>query len=176
MKAMFRDQSWLTEARGKVLKVVLAKTYKLRVTPEDFVAYLAAVAASPAYTARFQANLSQPGLRIPMTARPNLFAQALEVGRRVVWLHTFGDAMSMKADQPTGPPRLPKERAPRIPKDGTIPDDADSMPDEIGYDESRNRLLVGNGLRRQRAGRGLAVRSLWQARLDAVVQLSQEGP
>ena len=34
---------------------------------------------------------------------------------------------------------------PRIPKDGAIPDDADSMPDEIGYDESRNRLLVGRG-------------------------------
>jgi hypothetical protein len=33
-----------------------------------------------------------------------------------------------------GLPRLPKERSPRIPKEGAIPDDADSLPDTIEYD------------------------------------------
>jgi hypothetical protein len=116
------------------------------VTPEDFLAYLAAIAANPAYTSRFQSNLTQPGLRIPITARPKLFAQAVEVGRRIIWLHTFGERyVDAKANLPAGPPRLPKERAPRIPKDGAIPDDPDSMPNEIEYDESGNRLLVGRG-------------------------------
>ena len=41
------------------------------VTAEDFLAYLAGVAANPAYTARFQKDLVQPGLRIPITARPS---------------------------------------------------------------------------------------------------------
>lgn len=115
-------------------------------TAEDFLAYLAAVAANPAYTARFQADLTQPGLRIPITAKPKLFAQAVDLGRRVIWLHTFGERFAdPKGARPAGPPRLPKERAPRIPKDGAIPDDADSMPDDIEYDETKCRLLIGKG-------------------------------
>jgi hypothetical protein len=116
------------------------------VTPEDFLAYLAGVAAHPAYTKRFQADLTQPGLRIPLTAQANLFARAAELGRRVIWLHTFGERFAdAKAGRPPGPPRLPREQAPRIPKDGAIPDDADAMPDEIGYDQTRHRLLIGKG-------------------------------
>lgn len=45
----------------------------------------------------------------------------------------------------TWPPRLPKERTPRIPKDGAIPNTADEMPDEIEYDETKQRLLIGRG-------------------------------
>ena len=124
----------------------LSKTYKFAVTPEDFLAYLAAVAANPAYTARFQTDLAQPGLRIPITAQPKIFAEAVELGRRVIWLHTFGERfVDPNTDRPGGPPRLPKDRGPRIPKDGAIPDVADSMPDEIGYDETKQRLLIGTG-------------------------------
>jgi hypothetical protein len=43
------------------------------------------------------------------------------------------------------PPRLPKELAPRIRKETAIPDDADSMPDEIEYDETKHRLMIGKG-------------------------------
>ena len=51
-------------------------------------------------------------------------------------------AKTLEADRP---PRLPKERAPSIPKAGAIPDDANSMPDEIEYDDTKRRLLVGKG-------------------------------
>jgi hypothetical protein len=129
----------------KLLELLTA-TYKKYVTAEDFLAYVAAVAASPAYTARFQANLTQPGLRIPLTAQLKLFATAVELGRRLIWLHTFGERFAdRKEERPPGPPRLPKDRAPRIPKNGAIPDDANDMPDEIAYDESKGRLLVGKG-------------------------------
>jgi hypothetical protein len=81
-----------------------------------------------------------------MTARPKLFAQGVELGRRVIWLHTFGERCAdPKPGRWPGPPRLPKERAPRISKEGAIPDDADSMPDEIAYDETKHRLLIGKG-------------------------------
>lgn len=64
----------------------------------------------------------------------------------MIWTHTFGERYAdPKADRPPRPPRLPKIRAPRIPKAGAIPDDPDSMPDEIGYDENRHGLLIGNG-------------------------------
>jgi hypothetical protein len=124
----------------------LTQTYKTPVTAEDFLAYLAGVVANPAYTARFQADLVQPGLRIPLTSRPALFAEAVKVGRRVIWLHTFGERFAdAKANRPPGSPRLPKERAPRIPRDGAIPDDPDLMPDEIQYEETRSRLRIGTG-------------------------------
>jgi hypothetical protein len=129
----------------KLLELLTTK-YKTPVAAEDFLAYLAGVAANPAYTARFQSDLAQPGLRIPLTAQPKLFAKALELGRRVIWLHTFGERFAdRKAGRPPGPPRLPKKRAPRISKDGAIPDDADSMPDEIAHDETKRRLLIGKG-------------------------------
>jgi hypothetical protein len=63
--------------------------------------------------------------------------------QRIIWPHTFRECYT---DRKAGrPPRLSKERAPRIPKDGAIPDDAESMPDEIDYDEAKRRLLVGKG-------------------------------
>jgi len=123
----------------------LITSYKTRVSPEDVFAYLAGVAAHPSFTARFQGDLKQPGLRIPLTADPKLFAKAVEIGRRVIWLHTFGERyVDRKADRPPGPPRL-KKGGPKMPKEGSIPLDPDSMPDEISYDASQQRLIVGDG-------------------------------
>lgn len=124
---------------------LLAKRIKRDVSPEDLFAYIAAVAAHPAYTLRFKKNLVQPGLRIPLTADATLFAKALEIGREVVWLHTFGERFAdPKANRPASPPRLPKGVAPKVPAGGAIPDDADEMPDEIGYDEATQSLTIGD--------------------------------
>jgi hypothetical protein len=143
---IWRDSAATTPNLPPTLLEFLKSKYKRPVTAEDFLAYLAGVAANPAYTARFQTDLAQPGLRIPLTAEPKFFTRAVELGRRVIWLHTFGERFAdPKGERPPGPPRLPKDRAPRIPKDGAIPDDADSMPDTIEYDETKRRLLVGTG-------------------------------
>lgn len=124
---------------------VLSQTYNKPVSPEDFFAYLAGVAAHPAYTARFQTDLAQPGLRIPLTVQAKFFARGVKLGRKVIWLHTFGERFAdPKANRPSGPPRI-TEGGPRIPKKGEIPSDPDSMPDEMDYDESRRQLLVGEG-------------------------------
>ncbi len=143
---LWRDAAATTPNLPLNLLELLAKQYKRAVSPEDFFAYLAGVAANPAYTARFQSDLAQPGLRIPLTAQPRLFADAVDLGRRVIWLQTFGERYAdPKAGRPPGPPRLPKVRAPRIPKAGAIPDDPDSMPDQIEYNETKHRLLIGKG-------------------------------
>ncbi len=119
---VWRDKSATMPNLPPKLLEFLTTRYEAPVTAEDFLAYLASAAANPAYTARFQADLAQPGLRIPLTAEPSLFTQAVHLGRRVIWLHTFGERFAdAKAGRPPGPPRLPKDRAPRIPKDGAIP-------------------------------------------------------
>jgi hypothetical protein len=124
----------------------LGKKYEVTVAAEDLLAYLAAVAAHPAYTTRFQSNLALPGLRIPLTANGKIFTEAVELGRRVIWLHTFGERYTdRKANRPAGPPRMTRERSPRIPKDGAISGGLDAMPDKIDYDAGKRRLLVGAG-------------------------------
>src|SRR5712671_2055888 len=114
------------------LLAYLGQKYETPVTAEDVMAYIAAVAAHPAYTARFQDDLAQPGLRIPLTANGKLFAKAVELGRTIIWLHTFGERFTdPKSGRPAQPPRLAKEKAPRIPAAGAIPQGPDAMPDEI---------------------------------------------
>jgi len=68
------------------------------------------------------------------------------LGRKVIWLQTFGERMiDAKEGRPAGPPKLPVERRPHIPSAGAIPDDAANMPDTMGYDAGKKRLLVGHG-------------------------------
>jgi hypothetical protein len=128
------------------LLAVLSRKFATEVTAEDLMAYIAAVAAHPAFTARFQEDLSTPGLRIPLTADRHTFARAAGLGRTVIWLHTFGERMAdPKQGRPAQPPRLPAPRMPRIPAAGAIPQEPATMPDSIHYDAGKKRLHLGQG-------------------------------
>lgn len=124
----------------------LSEKYRKPVSAEDFISYIAAVVAHPTFTARFKSEFIQPGLRVPLTADAELFADAAELGRAVIWLHTFGERFTdPKRGRPAGPPRLPKEAAPRIPAAGAFSQDPAGMPASIEYDEAKRRLLIGSG-------------------------------
>ncbi len=124
----------------------LSACYGQPVTADALFAYLVAVAAHPGYVARFAADLSSPGLRIPLTADAAVFAEAVALGRRVVWLHSFGERMAdASTDRPPGPPRLPPGQRPLVPVGGAIPADAAGFPDVIEYDATAQRLRVGTG-------------------------------
>lgn len=121
----------------------LGETYGQEVEPEAMLAYVAAVAAHPAYVARFRANLKQPGLRIPITADGDLFHQAATLGREVVWLHTFGERFA--EGRPQGAPRVIDGPEPTIPKDGALPRTLAEMPHDLTYDAAERRLKIGTG-------------------------------
>ncbi len=122
----------------------LAQRLGRPVSAEDFLAYVAATAAHPAFTARFRGDLSTPGLRIPITADAADFTEATVLGRTVIWLHTFGERMvDPKNDRPAQPPRLPAAERPSIPKAGAISQNPDEMPNSINYDSQLRRLLIG---------------------------------
>ncbi len=124
------------------LLAALGEAYGRTVGAEDVVAYLAAVAAHPAYVARFEADLVRPGLRVPLPADAALFTEAAALGREVVWLHTFGERFAdAEAGRPLGPPRVADGLRPTLPAGGAIPADAD----EIGYNSAERRLYVGTG-------------------------------
>ncbi len=124
----------------------LAESYGATVTPEDVVAYLAALMAHPAFTKRFKADLVRPGLRVPLTAEASLFAEGAALGREVVWLHCYGERfVDAAAGRPKGPPRLPKASAPRIPAGGAIPSAPEPLPATMDYDAAKRRLIIGKG-------------------------------
>ena len=124
----------------------LSIAYGSEVGPDHVMAYIAAITANPAYTERFQDDLSTPGLRVPLTSDAALFQHAADLGYRVLWLHTFGERMIDSVhDRPGKPPRLPAERRPTVPKEGTISEESEEMPDVLNYDAGKHRLLVGHG-------------------------------
>lgn len=121
----------------------LSRDLDVSVTAPDLMAYIAAIAAHPAYTARFQNDLVQPGLRIPLTTSADLFREGVEIGRRVIWLHTYGDRF---ADEAQGRPVKPRAAGgPTMPADGAIPSDPARFPNDLRYDEASRRLFVGDG-------------------------------
>jgi hypothetical protein len=128
------------------LLIYLAKIYGRPVKAEDVMAYIAAVMAHPAFTARFTLDLVRPGLRIPITVDAKLFAEAVALGNEVIWLHCYGERfVDPAANRPKQAPRLPKEFAPIIPAGGAIPSAPEPLPDILDYDPATRRLKVGNG-------------------------------
>ncbi|MGH6841886.1 MAG: type ISP restriction/modification enzyme, partial [Methylocella sp.] len=124
----------------------LAATLGAAVGPGDFFAYIAAVMAHPAFTARFRNDLVRPGLRVPLTADKTLFDEAVALGCEIVWLHCYGERfVDAAAGRPKGPPRLPKNERPIIPADGAIPPAPEPLPETMDYDAAKRRLVIGKG-------------------------------
>jgi hypothetical protein len=135
------SKAQVSNLRPKLLHFVSSRL-GVPVDPEIMMAYIAGIAASPGFTTLFQKDLSTPGLRIPLTAEPTLFAEAAGLGQTIIWLHTFGERMAEPtANRPSAPPRIPAERRPQIPADGAIPPEVD----EMRYDEASSRLILGTG-------------------------------
>ena len=124
----------------------VAEALGVPVAAPDLMAYVASVAAHPAYTARFRSDLVQPGLRVPITAAASLFTEAVEIGRESIWLHCFGERFAdPDAGRPDGPPRMQESERPIISTEGAIPARPARFPDRIDYDAAARRLKVGDG-------------------------------
>jgi hypothetical protein len=106
----------------------------------DLAAYCYALLSARAYQERFDVALQTPGLRVPVTADQLLWTTAVEVGRELLWLHTYAERF---VDAGAG-------RGPHVPNvEGieweepvtTIPADHS----EIHYNDSTGTLTVGDG-------------------------------
>lgn len=120
----------------------LSQTFGRAVTPEDFVAYVYAVLAHPGFTERFWTQLESRQLRVPLTKDLALFAEAIEMGRRLLWLHTFGERYTSRA-RPRG--RIPYGLA-RCTR--SVPDVPNRYPDSFEWldgPDGDGTLNVGEG-------------------------------
>lgn len=120
----------------------LSAAFGRRVTGEDLYAYLAAVIAHPGYTATFVDELTTPGIRVPLTAEPDLFWEAVDLGRYLLWCHTFGTRFT-DPERPAGKVRYRPADAVSGP---TLSQAITQMPESMGYDESAEQVSIGTGV------------------------------
>ena len=118
---------------------MLGRVLSRSVTAEDVFAYCYGILQSPDYVKTFWDDLSIPGLHIPVTTDPTLFATSVEFGRYLIWLHTFGERFVPDGynlgDIPTGSARNIRP----------VPTSTDDYPETYSYDEANLTLNVGQG-------------------------------
>ena len=116
----------------------LSELYEVEVTPEDLIAYVAAVTAHPGYTITFREHLRNAmELRFPLTAERSLFLQAIHLGRTVLWLHTYGRRYAQHRE--SNKPSVKADKRPEL----SVPIPPDQYPTHLDYDSDGQRLILG---------------------------------
>jgi hypothetical protein len=115
------------------------------VSGDDMAAYVAAVVAHPGYTARFAEQLETPGVRVPLTADAALWREAIEIGRTVLWLHTYGErCVDPAASRPRG--GVEATGSARVLNLDGIPATEEGMPETITHSsDARSRRNEEDG-------------------------------
>lgn len=137
---LYRDREAKQPNITAGLLVLLGEKLSLTIHPEDLLAYCFALIAHPGYTSTFWKQLEHAGVRVPITANATLFTEAMELGRRLIWLQTYGERLS-------GPGR-PHGNVPRrtdlywTKPVTSIPEDTK----QIRYDSDTGKLSIGDGV------------------------------
>jgi len=137
---LYRDAQGREANADPRLLELLQRRLGRDVAGEDLMAYIAGSAAHRGYTSLFGSELQQPGVRIPITADPILWNEAVKFGRNVIWLHTFGERF---ADPASGRPRRPPtEHRPGVV--GTISSRPQDVPERLKYLDEEISLDLGS--------------------------------
>lgn len=136
---LFRDPATTAPNVAPALLERWSAALGVPVTAPDFAAYTYAVLANSAFTSRFRVELETRELRVPLTKTHALFAQAVAIGSRLLWLHTYGERF-FSVDKPAA--EVPTGGAKSI---KPVSDDPASYPEEFSYDEASRTLHVGDG-------------------------------
>jgi hypothetical protein len=140
---LYRDSQALQPNVTPVLLPALAQVLGSSVTVEDLLSYIAGIAGHAGYTLRYKDELTR-GVHIPITRDPDLWNRVVSVGRRVLWIHTYGERFTdPEAARPRKAPRLADAVRPKCLT--PIGEGPDGMPETIFYDEGTCTLQVGTG-------------------------------
>ena len=121
---LWRDPEAASANTDTATLTYLATVYGRQVTGPDVFAYIAAVAAHPGFTDTFRDELvNAKTMRVPLTNDPALFDNAVRLGRRILYLSTFGKRCA-PPDVSSGCPR-PPEKGPSV--ETPIPTQAESL-------------------------------------------------
>ena len=108
-------------------------------TVEDLLAYAYALGGTAAFSQCFAEQLAAAAgpVRIPVTSDPALFAQAVALGRDLLWWHTWGERFA-----PTPKAKLPPGSATELTPVTSMPQDLK----DCRYDPKTKQLTVGAGI------------------------------
>jgi hypothetical protein len=104
----------------------------------DLVSYIAGITSHPGYSRKFQAELREGAIRVPITTHPDLFEAASELGAQVIWAQTFGQCM---ADEERGRPAYGPVGIAQV----TDPIPATPLFYEATWHAASNELHLGDG-------------------------------
>jgi hypothetical protein len=130
---LYRDREGKEPNITGGLLELLEKAYGFPVTAEDFLAYVYALLAQPAFTQRFREEVRHPPVRVPLTKDPGLFRRAVDLGSRLLWLHTYGERYTRVGSWSAFQGRARWKKPPT------------SYPEGHGYDGATQTLYVGDG-------------------------------
>ena len=142
--ALWRDAGGTLPNLPAAMLERLTELLAIPVTAQDLFAYTYGVLSAPAYVADFAEELSLPPPRLPITADAALFVDVAALGRRLLWLHTYGERF-VPPGQVRG--RVPPGRARSIKGIGAAgqacPEDFEWLPDQASRHDGV--LRVGDG-------------------------------
>ena len=136
---LYRDAA---AAQPNILPGFLAfwgKKLKRTLDPESFAAYLYAILGHGGFVEKFWVELEDRELRIPLTLKPKLFDRAVSAGRRLLFLHTYGERC-IPEDRSAG--ELPHGTAKVRKAIGEKPAD---YPDAFRYDPATRMIHIASG-------------------------------
>lgn len=118
---------------------LLEQSYKRPVSADDFAAYVYAILAHSFFTGKFHDELGSREIRVPLTRDVELFIRAVTIGKRLIWLHSYGERMlpdgKAKGIIPPGKAKCVK----------AVSGEPDGYPESFSYNENTATLFVGNG-------------------------------
>lgn len=108
---------------------------------EELAAYFYALLSAPDYSQRFAAALKTPGPRVPLTRSARLWQEAADLGRTLIWLHTY-------AERYTDPAAGRGERIPEVPGLTWVrpPTCLPEAPSHLAYAAVAQTLTIGDGV------------------------------
>lgn len=106
----------------------------------DLIYYIAAIVGHSGYTRVFKEELRTPGVRIPITNDPVLWDEAVEVGKRIVWLHTFGERGAEGVDLVSALPQIERIEPPAY--ETSV---GQALPAGVFYEEGTGIIRLGQG-------------------------------
>ncbi|MBK0024373.1 N-6 DNA methylase [Ochrobactrum sp. S46] len=135
---LYRDAAGTEPNVTAGLLDALGKEYGTTPSPEDLAAYVYALLGGQSYTRRFWNELETPGPRVPMTKDSATFAGAANLGRKLIWLHTYAERFRGDGrgdDVPQGKATTVKG----------VSSDPAHYPEEYSYDPAKHEIAVGDG-------------------------------
>lgn len=115
----------------------LGELYGRSISAEDFFAYTYSILSGPGYVESFSEELTTPGPRLPLTRDSALFQRGVTLGRRLLWLHTYGERFipqgRRRGQIPAGLARCTT----------SIPTTVQGYPDTVSWRD--DQLHVGSG-------------------------------